>query len=801
MNDAPNLAPTVLQSRPVFRWFPRSVFLVFALLSLIVSYFLLLESRRFQENQISSEKDKEASLLELENQIDTIESFVTILVEEYNKNTYDQLRFQNEVKRFVADHPVVDRVAFVSPQYKERWKISSLNSPSLLDIPFLSRELFMALEQARSSEETLYSDPFNTLNGDHAVAVVVPVFLEDEFRGFLYASLSLGRLLTSALPRWIKDEYAVSLANAKGYPLAKMQSTSKVDTRMQVRGVLKIGNTDFQLILQRYDDGIDWQLILLSALGLGVVIGVSVSVVELARDNARKHVIAQELARAKDLAEQASQEKSMFLATMSHELRTPLGAVIGYADLLQGADRGGPDAQRFVEALSANAKNLLHLVNDILDLAKIESGSLVIVNETVDLAGFLQEIFVAMEPLSKTKGLQLKLDYQMPLPTSVITDPKRLGQILFNLLSNALKFTAEGAVIVTIAAQQAADGESADLKLLVRDTGIGMNPEQQARIFQSFAQADHSIARKYGGTGLGLALSRKIAEQLGGTLTLKHSEVNVGSEFILQLKVGIPAQRLWFETVPSMPAKTDASPPTQKLAGCRMLLVEDYRDNQIILSHLFQHEGAQVTIAATGAEAISFIVEQKQAFDCVIMDIQLPDGNGYEITQVLRQSGCAIPILALTAHALKHERELALTAGCNEYLTKPIDFDFLIATVLRFVTTNSGDLAAQALTPIRSTLHQDPRFMNLIPQYVSGLSQRFEELRRSVQEEKWGECHKILHQMKGSSGLYGFSELRFLCEKWDVNLTHETVTMQDFDQMLQELDSVRSRMQAGLSLA
>ena len=386
------------------------------------------------------------------------------------------------------------------------------------------------------------------------------------------------------------------------------------------------------------------------------------------------------LEEARCAADSANALKSQFLANMSHEIRTPMTAILGFAsELEQGCEDRCEFAiasrQSCIEPIRRNGEHLLRIINDILDLSKIEAGRLETEPGPCDIANLLNDLQAAFRPTASERGLQLAIHFDGLVPAVIMTDRLRLRQILFNLVSNSLKFTERGEVRLTVRLRADAPSEPR-LEFSVRDTGPGINPDDLKRLFQPFAQADASIARKHGGSGLGLAISRRLAILLGGDITAQ-SEVGVGSTFVASVATGALVDVAWLRTpgtpTPLRPAARPAA-DAPALAGCRVLIVEDGPDNQKLFSRLLRRAGAEVWLVENGLAAIHEIERddgELASFDLILMDMQMPVLDGYSTTRRLRAAGVRTPILALTAYALVGDREKCLEAGCNDYLSKP----------------------------------------------------------------------------------------------------------------------------------
>lgn len=384
-------------------------------------------------------------------------------------------------------------------------------------------------------------------------------------------------------------------------------------------------------------------------------------------------ILTEKLKKTQKAAVLASASKSTFLANMSHEIRTPLGAILGFVELLQQPDLSREDMQRFISVISRNSKQLLRLVDDILDLTKVEAGKVIIEQLDFSLVQLLSDICCLMEIKAHNKGIDFEIELQTALPASVRSDPYRIRQILSNALSNAMKFTDQGCVRLVVAAY------SDHLEIRVSDTGCGITEAQAKLLFQPFSQATTSTARKYGGTGLGLVLTKRLAEALGGDYWLERSEPGKGSTFCARLPLGISENCLWLEKKDIIRNCESTAPKisdTKALAGKRVLLVEDMPDNQKLISLYLQKLGCEITLAENGK--VGFEKAQDGAFDLILMDIQMPLMNGYEATRRLRENNFRQPIIALTAHAMAEERKKALESGFDGFLTKPVQRQQLI---------------------------------------------------------------------------------------------------------------------------
>ncbi len=393
-----------------------------------------------------------------------------------------------------------------------------------------------------------------------------------------------------------------------------------------------------------------------------------------------------EAEQAKHLAEAASSSKSEFLANMSHEIRTPMTAILGYAENLLDASLTAEDRKSAVATILRNGSHLMSLINDILDLSKIEAGKLTVECVPCSPVQILADVVSLMRVRAEAKRLRLDTDFQCPLPSLVRSDPTRLRQILINLCGNAIKFTELGSVTLRMRHEQSLLGEPRLCFELV-DTGIGMTPEQVGRLFRPFEQADSSTTRRFGGTGLGLSISKRLAEMLGGDIEVE-SEPGVGSTFRVTVKADPAAgSELLYGVSETLLSRNDQRKRDRKgkvNLRANLLLAEDGPDNQRLISFLLRKAGAQVTIAPNGQAAVIMAMQAENTgtpFDLVLMDMQMPVMDGYQATGELRRQGFQRPIVALTANAMSGDREKCLAAGCTEFASKPIDRDLLLQTI------------------------------------------------------------------------------------------------------------------------
>jgi CheY-like chemotaxis protein len=400
-------------------------------------------------------------------------------------------------------------------------------------------------------------------------------------------------------------------------------------------------------------------------------------------------------------AELANRAKDEFLANISHEIRTPLTAILGFTDLLL---RGGEDEARrreYLTLIRRSGKHLLDLINDILDLSKIKAGKMRIRPTECSVHEVICDVVALSRLAADQRQLSLKYEWHGPIPQHVHTDPARFRQLVTNLLGNALKFTERGGVTVSLEMLNLSSDKAQPVRPMlavrVTDTGIGISRDKLVEIFEPFNQADTTVTRRYGGTGLGLTITREIVRSLGGKLTVA-SQPGVGSTFTATIDPGPLDQVPMVREMPALdgvPAGSEAPHASNslagELAGVRVLLVEDGDVNRRLIAAMLTEAGARVDTAENGRAGIERALAGR--FDTILMDMQMPVLDGYEAARQLRANGITAPIIALTANAMAGDRDKCLEAGCNDYVSKPIDRASLLTAVSRHVGKPSETLA------------------------------------------------------------------------------------------------------------
>ncbi|MEO6595580.1 MAG: response regulator [Planctomycetota bacterium] len=449
-----------------------------------------------------------------------------------------------------------------------------------------------------------------------------------------------------------------------------------------------LGNVDRLLLLKKPFD----------ALEIGQIAASLCEKWRLSRE-VRRQIADLEAARGE--AELVAQAKGDFLANMSHEIRTPMTAILGYASVLREEDLPRDQQIEFLDTICRGGEYLLRILSDVLDLAKLDAERVEFEAAPFSCIEALRQSISIMRGSASEKGLRLELVCDGDFPSQVIGDVTRVQQILLNLLSNAVKFTAVGTVAVEAHAVRS-NPQMVELEIAVKDTGIGIPADKLPKLFTMFTQADVSTTRRYGGTGLGLVIARRLARAMGGDIEA-NSEEGKGSCFCVRLVLPVVEDALWGRITPDRVdlSRRPSNPKTRhKTLTGHVLLAEDARDNQLLVARFLGKAGAQVTIASDGQEALELIEGAAAAgtpIDLLVTDMQMPRMDGPELVRLLRARGSTMPILALTANALPSDRQACMQAGCDDYLTKPVDRRALLVACARLMAEGKERPAAQRL--------------------------------------------------------------------------------------------------------
>ncbi len=513
------------------------------------------------------------------------------------------------------------------------------------------------------------------------------------------------------------------------------------------------------------------------------------------------------LVEEKHKAEQANTAKSQFLANMSHEIRTPLNGILGVSYLARsGGDRG--TMENACERIERSARNLLTIVNDILDYSKLEAGAMETETRAFHLPEIIDRTRLAVQHQADQKRLVLEVSISREVPAYLAGDSFRLGQILMNLVGNAVKFTESGTVSISVEGQQTGDA-LIHLLFCVRDTGIGIDPSQQEKLFTAFTQADGSTSRKYGGTGLGLAITRQITTLLGGEIWFESSP-GEGARFFVRLPFGIPDRDEIAALENETAGDSDGHETVTEidLTGCSFLVVEDNAINQEIARELLVRKGASVVVAANGAVALETLEtaamhNEGRSYNAVLMDVQMPVMDGYEATRAIRRIKDpmlrAIPVIGMTAHAMAGDRETCLEAGMDDYIAKPFFPDAFYAVVARWViqSNNSSDTvlpteAAASVVDFRKgllmTLENRELYRQLLRLFETDAPPLLEQLVPGSGPDNT--VATATHSLKGMASGIGARPLVQACETLESGLKKGSANASDIDLVRQQTDEV-----------
>ena len=521
------------------------------------------------------------------------------------------------------------------------------------------------------------------------------------------------------------------------------------------------------------------------------------------------------LRESMELAEQANKAKSIFVSNMSHEIRTPMNAILGFTEVMRrNNDQSDAERQNYLSIIASSGQHLLELINDVLDLSKVETGAMEVENMACDCAAIAHDVVTVLQSKASEKSIGLSIDVDTALPSCIIADPSRLRQIVINLVGNAIKFTDSGTVNIVLCADDPHRSDDPFIHIAVVDSGIGMTAEQQSRIFDAFSQADNSISRRFGGTGLGLSISKQLTEAMSGTLKVSSVE-GQGSTFRVSLPFNTSEYSLVSandvrNALQSDPAAAQSHARWEIHPG-RVLVVDDGPENRQLLNIILSDLGLDVELASNGKEGVEKLMAQPTSaeFDLVLMDIQMPVMDGYQAASLIREYGLELPIIALTANAMRGFEQKVFNSGFSHYMVKPIDIDKVSELLCQLLggrkvqadKTQSGKVqtdkvqadevqtrlrptapvvsennissrdkapSLSAVTPVQQSSTTplisdltlvDERFVVVVADFRERLGERLVELKSAITANDWQAIDAFGHWLKGSAGSVGFDAL------------------------------------------
>ncbi|WP_413558362.1 ATP-binding protein [Bdellovibrio sp. HCB209] len=646
-----------------------------------------------------------------------------------------------------------------------------------------------ALEETKATFTALYINPYQTFDAFskaqqelHRAASNVSELVEDN-KDQLRRAQKIQNQVTAKLALW--QSHALALRNGNNISSQQFRTLLSSANTDELNRLITEMETEEQTILMHRTAGVDRTFQTASAV---VIAGIAIAFILFlfsTRLLQQQILICKriegelEASRAKAL--EASNLKSSFLANMSHEIRTPLNGIIGMSKLLEQTPLNARQID-YLETIKTSSTSLLSLINEILDLSKIESGKLQLEETNFELSSLIKSAVSIVDYSAKLKGLEINTEISTKVPEFLKGDPLRLRQVLLNLLNNAIKFSEQGLIKVRVTPHGPDENGTPHLLFEIIDQGVGFDTDTKARLFQNFSQGDNSMTRKYGGTGLGLAISKQIVEMMKGKIDV-DSVKGIGSRFYFDVTLGLPNTDAEIKRISSLK-------PVAPIQG-RILIAEDNLVNQKVVSEMLSTMGCTSQVVENGHDAIAALLTEP--FDLVLMDAQMPEMDGYEATRLIRQGHAGddnknIPILATTANAIKGDIELCLEAGMNDYISKPISYNDLAFKISKWVGRG-----AHIVNPLNldNLSKEDKKSGALLKEVVEifnhdspGLIVKMRAAIAAGELEKIG---PIAHNLKSSAAVLGALRLKEIAERVE-DLDLKSTNQQQMSLLVDSMD-------------